>query len=90
MGTLFSQDPRRSCDDGNYDELDGFLGLAVKFAKKHKVSVADVIAAKHALELERQNNLYVDNGDIFDEQMAGFGELIRELNQHLSDHLLND
>ncbi|CCQ64077.1 conserved hypothetical protein [Crocosphaera watsonii WH 0402] len=43
--------------------------------------MSDVIAAKSALEQERSNNLYVKNGDTFDEQMAGFGELIQELNR---------
>lgn len=85
MGTLFHQEPRRPhyADSG----LDGFLANATKLAKKHKISVADVIAAKHALEIERQNNLYVNNGDAFDEQMSGFGELIQELNQHFSEYL---
>lgn len=30
------------------------------------------------LELQRKNNLYVANGDAFDEQLAGFGDLIKE------------
>lgn len=30
-------------------------------------------------ELRRRNNLYVINGDIHDEQMAGFGEILNEM-----------
>ena len=73
MGTLFKQEPR---DDHRVDDLPPFLE-AVKLAKQHSIPsipVSDVIAAKHALELERRNNLYRANGDAFDGQVAGIGE----------------
>lgn len=78
MGTLFNQKER---DHENITEegLSSFLGVAARLAEKHKVSVSDVIAAKHALELERQNKLSVRSGDTLDEQLAGFGELLRDL-----------
>lgn len=74
MGTLFKQEPR---DDHRVDDLPQFLEEAVKLAKQHSIPsipVSDVIAAKHALELERRNNLYRANGDAFDGQVAGIGE----------------
>jgi hypothetical protein len=39
--------------------------------------------------MERKNNLYHWNGDAFDEQMAGFGELIdgiKETLQRIADN----
>jgi hypothetical protein len=38
-----------------------------------------VISASRVLELKRQNELYVNNGDAFDEQIAGIGELLQKL-----------
>ena len=35
--------------------------------------------------MERANSLYVANGDIHDEQMAGIGELLSELNSSISE-----
>ncbi len=36
-------------------DIDAFLADARVLAKKHKTNLANVIAAKHALELERAN-----------------------------------
>lgn len=76
MGTLFKQEPR---NDYRVDDLSQFLEEAVKLAKQHSIPISDVIAAKHALELERRNNLYRANGDAFDEQVAGIGELLKSM-----------
>jgi hypothetical protein len=84
MSTLFTQEPR------NYhrilmSDIDDFLSDAKDLALKLKINVADVIAAKHALELQRQNNLYAANGDAFDEQLAGFGDILRDIHDALKD-----
>lgn len=87
MGTLFSQPPRNSYAIA-HDVLDGWLFDVANLAKKHNVSVGDVIAAKQALEAERRNTLYQVNGDIFDEQIGGIGMLIQEMTsaiEHLKD-----
>ncbi len=78
MGTLFHQSERSygTVEDGH---LDSFIAEIVELSKKHGISVAEVIAAKEVLESERKNDLYVRNGDAFDEQMAGFGELLQQL-----------
>ncbi|MGC4241138.1 MAG: hypothetical protein QM686_02760 [Herbaspirillum sp.] len=75
MGTLYDQLPRdyKTVDLG---QIDDFLADAVKLASNHGISVADVIAAKHVLELERANGLRVANGDAFDEQIAGIGLIL--------------
>ena len=78
MGTLFDQDERdyRRINKG---DIEAFLLDSLELAKKHKVSITDVIKAANVLQLERRNDLFVSNGDIFDEQMAGVGELLKEL-----------
>src|SRR5271168_4511092 len=70
MSTLFEQPPRRR-DEVEISELDEFLTTALELAKKHKIDISDVIAASRVLQLKRAANLYVANGDAFDEQMAG-------------------
>lgn len=76
MGTLYSQDSRdwHRLTEGH---LDNFLSYATELAGKHKIAVSDVIAAARVLELRRANDLYVSNGDIHDEQIAGIGEELR-------------
>lgn len=84
MGTLFDQDPRdyRRIDE---DYIEAFLGMAVKMSKKHKISVAEVIAAADVLELRRKNDLAVDNGNILDEQMAGIGHILNDIDASLEN-----
>ena len=77
MGTLFHQ-PERPYFDVRSEKLDDFLAEAKILARKHGITVGDVIEAKKALEMERRNDLYVKNGDAFDEQIAGIGELLGE------------
>lgn len=84
MGTLFSQD-ERNFRRVELQEVDDFLGYAKELASKHKIDVKDVIAAKHALEIERANHLSVDAGNILDEQLAGFGEILKDIHEALSD-----
>lgn len=78
MGTLFNQ-PVRDYRRVSSDHLDSFLTDIAALSKKHGVSVSDAIAAARVLELARRNDLYVSNGDIFDEQMAGLGELLEKI-----------
>jgi hypothetical protein len=77
MGTLKNQLPRY---DGTVTSpgLDAFLTDLTAAAKKHEVPVTDVIAARRVLELKRQNDLYLTNGNIHDEQMGGLAELLEK------------
>jgi len=78
MGTLFDQPERDNCNV-NRDQIEDLTEVAMELSKKLGVSVADVIAAARVCQLERANDLYVRNGDVFDEQMGGFGQLLQEL-----------
>lgn len=82
MGTLFHQRERDSFGVTKPD-VDHFLQAAVELSKKHKVDVSDVIEAFKVLEMERTNNLYHWNGDAFDEQMAGIGEILDDIKESI-------
>jgi len=74
MGTLLNQKER------DYLQLDEEVInqriISLKsIASKHKISLENVLKLMSTMEQERANNLYVANGDIKDEQLAGFGEL---------------
>ncbi|AOI64539.1 hypothetical protein WS51_12680 [Burkholderia territorii] len=78
MGTLFT--PRqRKLQTVQFRTVDNYLTEARKLAEKHKVSVADVIAAGTLLEQARRNDLAVAGGDVLDEQLKGFGALLQDL-----------
>jgi hypothetical protein len=82
MGTLFDQ-PERNYRTVESSNLTAFLRDASEVAKKLGVTVPDVIAAAHVLEIRRRNDLYVANGDVFDEQVAGLGHLLQEITSAL-------
>lgn len=78
VGTLFNQAPREYRSISKED-VDDFLSDVLDLARKHKISVSDVLSARAVLESARAGDFAVRNGDILDEQMMGFGELLQEL-----------
>ncbi|WP_155985244.1 MULTISPECIES: hypothetical protein [unclassified Thioalkalivibrio] len=84
MGVLGNQ-PERSNYRITSEELGHFLEDAAALAKKHKVTVEAVISAKHALELERQNNIAVQGGDYTDEQAGGIGDILSRIASALEE-----
>ena len=80
MVTLFSQQPRNYLDV-NADKIEDFLDIVSKLSEKYKIPTNEIIYSFEVLELRRKNDLFVQNGDVFDEQMAGFGELLKDLNE---------
>lgn len=81
MGTLLNQRPRNYHDVEFDRHVISDCEEIQKIAKKTKMSVADVIEVYKISTKNRLINCYVDNGNIFDEQMAGFGELFQALNE---------
>ncbi len=75
MGTLGGQPPRNEF----HRDLDSFLKDLADLCKKHDVAMETVIEAKKVLELERQNNIAVQNGDYHDEQMGGLGDILQQI-----------
>ncbi|MCD4832689.1 MAG: hypothetical protein K8R31_02765 [Bacteroidales bacterium] len=78
MGTLFNQNVRIRYSVEK-KEVESFLDDIKSLSVRHKVSIENVLEAYKVKELERTTDLYVDNGDIHDEQMTGVGELLKEL-----------
>jgi len=78
MGTLFNQSPRFNHRRDDDDAVSNQVRLIQRVANKTGQSYKEVLETCKMLEMSRQNDLYVNNGDAFDEQMAGFGELIKE------------
>lgn len=78
MGVLGNQ-PSREDYRVSHQFLDAWLEDAAILAKKHSISVADVIAAKRALELERRNSMDSLAGDYHDEHMGGFGQILSRI-----------
>lgn len=83
MGTLMNQPPRRrnGCDD--FRNEGDYIDDVKHYAKRSGLSVAEVTEILKLREMERANNLAVADGDIKDEQLAGFGELLTILSAEL-------
>jgi len=75
MGMLGDQPAR-----GTWDYSLEAEALAVKrISQNTGISVTDLIALRATLEQERATRARIEGGDYHDEQMGGFGEILREL-----------
>jgi hypothetical protein len=83
MGTVTDQPPRSLLPVSNRD-VELFIDDAIRLSKQKSISLSDVLTAFHIKELERQNTLSVHNGNIYDEQMMGLGELLEKTNKQLA------
>lgn len=75
MGTLFKQPPR----DDHHVFPEAWLDRVLALSMKHSMSVENVISTLHVAEMSRRNDLLHANGDAWDEQVAGIGELLVDL-----------
>lgn len=80
MGTLFQQKVR----DGFNVDLNDIESYALRLKRMAErledesgpeITIDHLIRIKEVLEIERATNAYIYNGDVYDEQMMGFGEL---------------
>ena len=82
MGTLYNQPPRNYYDiDFKYVKSE--CEEIQKIAEETGMSVADVIEVYKIKTQNRSIDCYVENGDKWDEQLAGFGELFKSFNAKL-------
>jgi hypothetical protein len=82
MGTLFNQPPR---DYRGYDRKNA-LNLIEEIrevADQAGIEFSEALRIYELLEKSRSTDVYVDNGNIFDEQMAGIGELLKEISESI-------
>ena len=56
-----------------------------ELAKKHKMTETEILNGLKVLELKRKNDLFVANGDIHDEQIAGIGKELQEISSSLGE-----
>ena len=75
MGTIGNQPARNQFDQ----DLSSFIDELVELGKKKKLTIDQVIGAYKVLELQRQNNIAIQDGDYFDEQMGGIGDKLSEI-----------
>lgn len=80
MSTLFKQDVR-TYSSVEMKDVELFLEDIKSLSEKHKLPIENVLEAYKIKEMERTNDLYVNNGNAHDEQMSGIGELLKELVQ---------
>ena len=78
MGTLFNQSPRDYCHVDRKKQIIEHIHYLKEIQKETGLSYEQVINTCNMLELRRKNDLYVKNGDAFDEQIAGIGELLKD------------
>ncbi|HHD80446.1 MAG TPA: hypothetical protein ENK99_02395 [Campylobacterales bacterium] len=84
MGTLYNQPPRDytkiTISDKNH-----FFEEVKALSKKHKMTTDEIINGLKILELRRRNDLFVNNGDIYDEQIAGIGHEFQDISSSLRE-----
>jgi hypothetical protein len=76
MGTLHEQPDRDRYTKVSVNEF--FLEVQ-ELSKRHKMSIPDVIAVLHVVELQRGNNLAAQDGNAWDEQISGIGHILENL-----------
>jgi hypothetical protein len=86
MGTLFDQ-PARQSFRVNENEIEEFI---LETEKYPGVSLSDYIKLVDVLEYRRRTNHMIIDRDVWDEQMIGFGELLKQLLDALSIELYQD
>jgi hypothetical protein len=79
MGTLHDQ-PMRTRRDGQVELADALSALR-KLDKPFTTS--DIVALFAALVEQSKVAAYLDNADILDEQLAGFGEILQSISDNL-------
>ncbi|MBR8534413.1 hypothetical protein KDU71_02490 [Carboxylicivirga sediminis] len=89
MGTL-QQQPPRNYSKIDENRLETFIEEINEVAQNTGVSLETALKAREILEIERRNDLFVANGDIHDEQMGGFGDLLENLTNAISELQNND
>lgn len=84
MGTLFNQQPRKYHHTQDYD-IDIICTEIMHIKSTYGMSHNEAIDVLRIAENRRTSNIFVANGDIKDEQLAGFGELIKEFNYYFKN-----
>jgi hypothetical protein len=84
MGTLFSQSPR-IYHEVDYKDLQSETEELLSLAKEYSITLDQAIAIRRVLEIRRTNQLYINDRDTWDEQIAGIGEILQRVATNLDD-----
>jgi hypothetical protein len=84
MGTLFKQSERRYRDITEENCREYCDNVGINFG--NITETADVIALLKVMEYSRRTDVMVDNGDRWDEQIAGIGEILKDIATSLEKH----
>ena len=82
METLFDQ-PVRDRHDVSLKIIESSCEEMKNIANRLKMNVSDVIEVYKIEVIERAIYSYIDDGDRKDEQLAGFGKLLKSLNESM-------
>jgi hypothetical protein len=87
MGTLFNQ-VRRDDYKVYPKDVENFIADYLEPAGiAPPTTLAEYQMVMQMLEARRQGNILVNDNDVRDEQLAGFGELLQTLNSHIETFL---
>jgi len=78
MGTLFDQRIRGDCKM-NDKEITSFFSGINDLAVEHNLSADVIVKGLEVMVLDARNDLYRWNGDTWDEQIGGLGEIFTNL-----------
>ncbi len=84
MGTLFNQ-PERKWYTVTHEQLAIEIERVARLAKAANIAPSEVIELTKVLEYRRRTDLMVHDQDAKDEQLAGFGDILKELITAISE-----
>lgn len=86
MGTLFNQLPRKGCHVEKED-ISNAANKLIDVSNETELTLDQVIKIYEILVIDRKNNLMWHQGDTLDEQLAGFGEILNNIEQHIKSYV---
>lgn len=78
MGTLHDQKPRNYKTVISQDAKD-LIDEILDVAEATNVSFNEALRVYELLEQKRKTDCFVDNGDIWDEQISGIGQILERI-----------
>ena len=83
MGTLFQQLNRSKYDNEEYN-INSLIADLKDLEENEGFTKDQAIEFLKVAQLRRRNNLYRNNGDAWDEQIAGIGEILQSISNSLN------
>ena len=84
MGTLHNQ-PGRNYKRISDEDISQFIEDVQNFVAGSDLSADQVLKCYEIKELQRRNDLFAANGDIWDEQISGIGECLDRISNAIEE-----